>query len=455
MNGLMNGPMNGLMNGTIMTVILFVAACIHAAAMADVPPGFTNGSLEQAIKRGKEEGRLVVADFTASWCLPCLRMERETWPDARVSKFLADRAVAVQIDVDADPETAAKFGITGLPVVVVIKDGVEFDRLRSLRRPDEMINWLEGVAGGLRTVEQMRLVRDRHAGSGTAEEVRARNDLARELVRIERPDEAEVEYCWLWTHRDLVRRADPSGGIEVNLAPAMRRLAAASASANRNFSLLRDEAAKLAEVSAEVPAEVSAEVSGPPDAHLADWLMLSLVIGDDASVADWFKNLSDPVPRLGLIRELHRELWDALVSERRWSEALRLRELFAPVLKSAANRLTVPTLEGVALSPKAEPWRSEVRSEVAQLYAVCLAAGRESEGEEIARLMLKRLDDPQSKRALVEAAIEAGVPRAAHRRWLEGQAGAGAIGGALMKRLDEALARTAPAPSPAVGKGEP
>mmetsp|Transcript_5610 Transcript_5610/g.11559 ORF Transcript_5610/g.11559 Transcript_5610/m.11559 type:complete len:181 (+) Transcript_5610:27-569(+) len=76
------------------------------------------------LKAGAEE-KLVVIDFTASWCGPCKMI-------APVFKELSEtfsNVVFVKIDVDENPDTAAKYNVSAMPTFVFVKGGNVVDRL--------------------------------------------------------------------------------------------------------------------------------------------------------------------------------------------------------------------------------------------------------------------------------------------------------------------------------------
>jgi len=62
----------------------------------------------------------VVVDFWAAWCGPC-RMVGPIIDE--VSTEYEGKAVVGKVDVDANQEFAAKYGVRNIPTVLVFKDG--------------------------------------------------------------------------------------------------------------------------------------------------------------------------------------------------------------------------------------------------------------------------------------------------------------------------------------------
>lgn len=62
----------------------------------------------------------VLVDYWAEWCGPC-KMIAPLLDDA--SKEYQGRVIIAKLNVDENPDTAAKFGVRGIPTLMLFKDG--------------------------------------------------------------------------------------------------------------------------------------------------------------------------------------------------------------------------------------------------------------------------------------------------------------------------------------------
>lgn len=91
---------------------------------------------EQLLAAAQREGRGVIIDTYADWCIPCKELDRYTFTDASVARE-ADRFVALKLNItsnEANSEAGraqAKFGIRGVPTIVLLdSSGRERNDLR-------------------------------------------------------------------------------------------------------------------------------------------------------------------------------------------------------------------------------------------------------------------------------------------------------------------------------------
>jgi thioredoxin 1 len=81
----------------------------------------SNEQFQDAISKGT-----VLVDFSAEWCGPCKAMMPVL---QRVSSEYGDRLDIYTVDIDKQPELAAKHGVMSVPTFLIYHDGRQVDRM--------------------------------------------------------------------------------------------------------------------------------------------------------------------------------------------------------------------------------------------------------------------------------------------------------------------------------------
>ena len=87
--------------------------------------------------------KLSLIDFSAAWCGPCKML---TPVLEKVADDLDDKVSFYHLDVDESPEASSKFGIRGVPTMIVFHNGEEIDRMVGFRDRNALQTQLESLA---------------------------------------------------------------------------------------------------------------------------------------------------------------------------------------------------------------------------------------------------------------------------------------------------------------------
>lgn len=81
---------------------------------------FEELSLEEAVKKGVKEGKLVFVDAYTSWCQPCVMMAKNIFTLDRVADFYNEHFINIKLDFGKEKELAERFKVSGYPSFIFV-----------------------------------------------------------------------------------------------------------------------------------------------------------------------------------------------------------------------------------------------------------------------------------------------------------------------------------------------
>lgn len=84
----------------------------------------------------------VLVDFWAEWCGPCKQIAPAL---EELSEELAGKVTIAKLNIDENPGTPSKFGVRGIPTLMLFKDGqVAATKIGALPK-NKLQEWIESV----------------------------------------------------------------------------------------------------------------------------------------------------------------------------------------------------------------------------------------------------------------------------------------------------------------------
>ncbi len=144
------GEKRGFRSFRLATGVLAVLAGVFVIATAPKQGIAFHDLSPEGLRAGLAEGRVVMLDFSADWCVPCHELERATFTDAQVRdlarSFLTYKVDLTRYDSPEAERWRKQYEISGVPTVVFLRpDGREVREAR-----------VEGFLSPERFLERMR-----------------------------------------------------------------------------------------------------------------------------------------------------------------------------------------------------------------------------------------------------------------------------------------------------------
>ncbi len=84
----------------------------------------------------------VLVDFWAEWCGPC----KQIGPVLdELSSEMAGKVTIAKVNIDKNPETPTKYGVRGIPTLILFKDGQPVATKVGALPKTQLVEWLNSV----------------------------------------------------------------------------------------------------------------------------------------------------------------------------------------------------------------------------------------------------------------------------------------------------------------------
>lgn len=386
---------------------------VHACAIA--PPiapeyqqqesVFSDLEFEDALEEAIDNGKLLVVSAVASWSSPCTRMQA-SWQDSKFLVWLGEHAIAIQFDIEQDPDLTRYLGAAAVPTVILYREmdqegnEIEFERKSGFQTAEQLTNWFRLAKRGIKSADWQ--------GAGNWEDIKLDERYQNALLSLksQRYGETLREVLWLWRNALFV---DPEWDQKrQKLKGPMQDLVANFPAARRTIAHIRDPLTSRA-ISQAVQYE-----------ELTDWVILNQILGESQRSLLWLDTAKKRPYLQEKIVWVEEELYHAFLESRKFADAGRILQNPLALAKQSSEILTWAYADNErGNSAEAAAARVENNEKMAMLYAVHLLAERKEEAAAIANYFLSLDSSGQAHRDLVHAAVEMNRAESVHHQWLD------------------------------------
>ncbi len=99
----------------------------------------TDANFETEVLKAQEP---VLVDFWAEWCGPCKQLSPLV---EELAKDLGGKVKVVKINIEEAPEAPTKYGIRGVPTLMIFKNGQVVDTRVGGMPKSQLAEWVEGT----------------------------------------------------------------------------------------------------------------------------------------------------------------------------------------------------------------------------------------------------------------------------------------------------------------------
>ncbi len=111
---------------------------------------FYSDTYDNFLREAKKQKKPALIDFWASWCAPCLKMDKETFSNPNFAAYLNENFMVYKVNIDSfdGMEIADHFGVDAFPSMILLDSkGKVINRYKGFYPADYLMNEFQKSKG--------------------------------------------------------------------------------------------------------------------------------------------------------------------------------------------------------------------------------------------------------------------------------------------------------------------
>ncbi len=97
----------------------------------------TDASFEENVLKSSDP---VLVDFWAEWCGPCRALAPKL---EEISSEMDGQVTITKVNIDENPQAPAKYGVKGIPTMILFKNGEEVEQIVGNQPKDNIVSLIK------------------------------------------------------------------------------------------------------------------------------------------------------------------------------------------------------------------------------------------------------------------------------------------------------------------------